>query len=336
MSAAKPRVAVLYNAPTLPPGHSAYASEAGVVAAARAVSAALKARGFKSWTTAARPPIARLFRTLSRRKPDAVFNLIEGFGGHSGGEARVTSLLELMGLPYTGCTPEAQGLCRQKGRAKALLAGSGLPTARWAVLEPGDTPPEDMGTTIVKPESEDASLGIDQGSVVTTVEGMLRRVEQARSAHGPRILVESYLPGPEYNVGVLVLPDPSALPIAEVVYDVAPGAWPILTYEAKWHVGSAEDLASPVRCPIELDEALARELSGLAIAAFRATGCRDVARVDFRLDAEGRPMILEVNPNPDLDPSAGWARALRASGRDWGETMVALARQAIERGPRHD
>jgi D-alanine-D-alanine ligase len=89
-----------------------------------------------------------------------------------------------------------------------------------------------------------------------------------------------------------------------------------------------------VRCPAEIDASLAAELSRLAVAAFRATGCRDYARVDFRLDAQGAPMILEVNPNPDLDPSAGVARAMRVAGQDYAETLAALVRQALARGSR--
>src|SRR6185437_7129293 len=104
-------------------------------------------------------------------------------------------------------------------------------------------------------------------------------------------------------------------------YRPEPGAWPILTYHAKWAQGSAEDRASPICCPAEIDRSLAARLGGLAVAAFRAAGCRDYARVDLRLDARGEPMILEVNPNPDVGPRAGWARGagrgyeLRRGGR---------------------
>jgi D-alanine-D-alanine ligase len=135
---------------------------------------------------------------------------------------------------------------------------------------------------------------------------------------------------------VLALPDPQPLSVAEVAYADRPGLWPILTYEAKWAIGSEEDLASPIRCPAEIDPGLAERLGALAISAFRATGCRDYARVDFRLDRTGEPMILEVNPNPDLGPSAGWARALRASGREYGRTLVSLTEQALARGTRHE
>ena len=350
-----PRIAVLFNAPALPQGHPDAASEADVVEVGRAIAEELGARGFDAEPVPAAPPIGRVVEALGAGRFAAVFNLIEGFGGHSGGEAYLTGLLELLAIPYTGCPPEAQALCRQKGRTKALLLGSGLPTAAFVILEPGDDPTlvgwferssahlhtdggpscartALQGTLVVKPESEDGSLGIDQGSVVTDQESLRERVEQVRARYGPRVLAETYLPGPEYNVGVLDLGGPEALPVAEIAYEPVPGQWPILTYDAKWAAGSAEDRASMPRCPAAIDAGLADRLGRLAVAAFKATGCRDVARVDFRLDARGEPMILEVNPNPDLGPTAGWARALRASGRDYGEVLAALANQAIGRG----
>jgi D-alanine-D-alanine ligase len=307
-----------------------------VVAVARHVAVALRARGFRAWPQPARPPVARLIRALERRKPDVVFNLSEGFGGRSGGEAWLTSLLELLRLPYTGCPPEAQGLCRQKAATKRLLIGAGLPTAPFALVESARDcdAAQVVLPAIVKPEAEDASLGIDQRSVALSGDELLAQVVRVAASHGPRVLVERYLPGPEYNVGVLALPDPVPLPIAEVVFDPPPGAWPILTYEAKWAAGSIDDLASPVRCPAPVEPELAARLGELAVAAFRATGCRDYARVDFRLDERGEPMILEANPNPDLDPEAGLARAARASGRDFDNTLADLARLALQRGAR--
>jgi D-alanine-D-alanine ligase len=336
VSASRPRVAVLYNAPQLPPDHPDALSEADVVAVARTVVLALNAGGFDARPTPAAPPIGHVVRALADARPDLVFNLIEGFGGHSGGEAYVTALLELLNLPYTGCPPEAQALCRHKGTAKALLRGLGLPTAPFLVLEPDDIIASLPwpGPSIVKPESEDASLGIDQASVVTSTEALAARVAQVRESYGPRVLVEAYLPGSELNVGVLGLPEPEALPVAEIAFQMPAGSWPIVTYNAKWLEDSAEDRDTAPRCPAQIDPSLAAEVSRLAVAAFRATGCRDVARVDFRLDAQGAPMILEVNPNPDLGPGAGWARAVRASGRDYDATLVALARQALERGTR--
>lgn len=334
MSRRKTRVAVLFNAPMLSPDHPDSASEADVAGVARAVAEGLAREGFDAWPVPAGPPVERVLVLLADPSPDVVFNLIEGFGGASSGEAHVTGLLELLGLPYTGCPPGAQALCHSKARTKAILRGSGLPTARFAVVRPGDPVPRWDGPwpAIVKPEAEDASLGIDQGSVAGSPEAIVEGVARLRVRHGGGVLIEAYLPGREFNLGILALSEPEALPVAEIVYQMPEGSWPILTYHAKWAVGSVEDLASRPRCPAEIGPDLAGELARLAVDAFRATGCRDYARVDLRLGAGGAPMILEVNPNPDIGPSAGWARALRASGRGYDATLARLARQALERG----
>ncbi len=333
MTRRRPRVGILFNFPTLPKDDPNYASEAGVVDVARAVSSALKLQGFRPFAIPARPPAQRLVRSLVKKRPDVVFNLIEGFAGDSAGEAHVTSLLELLGVPYTGCPPEAQGLCRSKSRTKRLLKGAGLPTAPFQVLEPGDSTACLIwtGPVVVKPDSEDASLGIDQGSVIVEPDGLGPKIDRIRASHGPRVLIESYLPGPEFNVGILALPRPEPLPVAEIVYRPTAGRWPILTHAAKWDVGSVEDLESRPRCPAEIDVPLAEHLQALAIEAFQVCGCRDYARVDFRLDGDGTPMILEVNPNPDLDPNAGLARAMVAGGRDWPTTIAQMVNQALDR-----
>ena len=327
-------VAILFNAPTLSPDHPDAASEADVVAVAGAVAEALSAHGHHARLVPAAPPVAGLVASLTEPRPDVVFNLVEGFAGSSGGEAYLTGLLELLGLPYTGCPPEAQGLCRVKPRAKALLRGAGLPTARFAVVGPGEPVPawDGPGPVIVKPAAEDASLGIDQGSVATTNAEILAAVDRLRKRHPGEVLVEAYLPGREFNVGLVELGTAIVpLPVAEIAYEVPAGTWPILTYDAKWAEGSAADRNSPPVCPAAIDRALSDQLQSLAVRAFHVTGCRDVARVDFRLDAAGSPQILEVNPNPDIGPTAGWARAVRASGRDWGATLAALVLQARRR-----
>lgn len=337
----RPRVAVLYNNPTLPIDHPEAASERSVLATSAAIVAALRPRGFRAFRVGVGPPVGRLVRRLLARKADAAVNLVEGFGGEAAGEPRFAALLELLAIPFTGCPPATLALCRRKGTARHLLAGAGLPIAPgWTIDRDGPIPPPLTGgpgwpgAVVVKPEGEDGSLGIDQSSVVTDPAELPARVAHLFGRFPGPVLVEAYLPGPEYNLGLLEVDPDGPVPLrpAEVAFEVSDGRWPILTYAAKWSTGSADDRASPVRCPADLPGPLAAELDRLAVAAFRVTGCRDVARVDFRLDAAGRPMILEVNPNPDLDPAAGWARALRAAGRDYGETVAALVRRALDRG----
>ena len=116
--------------------------------------------------------------------------------------------------------------------------------------------------------------------------------------------------------------------MVQIQFDAEWGAWPILTYDAKWAIDWEDPATTPVRCPAPIGPELTARLGRLAVAAYRATGCRDYARVDFRLDDRGEPMILEVNPNPDLLPSANWASGLRGSGIDYAATIAAMARRA--------
>ncbi len=309
MSVGPTRIAVVYNAPTLGAGHPDSASEGDVVGGRRGRRPTPSAsRG------SPRTPVAAASAAVGepgaraggrRRGRTSSSTSLEGFGGAQRRRGVPHgALLELLGLPYTGSTVEALAVCQSKGRTKALLRGHGLPTAASVLVKPGAAIPLTSwtGPAVVKPDSEDGSLGIDQGSVVADHAGLCERVERLRASYGGSVLIEPYLDGPEYNVGVLALPDPQALPVSQVMFRPAEGEWPILTYAAKWDAGSAEDLASPVVCPAEVDPDLAGHLARIAVGAFRATGCRDYARVDFRLDPRGEPMILEVNPNPDIGP----------------------------------
>jgi D-alanine-D-alanine ligase len=324
----------LYNAPVLDRQHTDSVSEADVIEAATAVRESLRREGLSAEMLPVGPPLCSVVKDLEHLAPDVVFNLIEGFGGRSTGATNFTGLIELLGLPMTGSSAEALALCQSKSRTKALLRGFGLPTAPSLVIEPGQPQPlprwDGPWPVFVKPDAEDASLGIDQASVIDNPEALDARVKQLLDAYGP-VLIETYLPGPEFNLGIITLSEPEVLPVSEVIYQQELGLWPILTYSAKWLPDSIEDKASTIRCPAQVEPALAERLRSLALAAIAATRCRDYARVDFRLDARGEPMILEVNPNPDISPDVGWARALKVSGRSYDQTIAALARQAWKR-----
>ncbi len=199
----------------------------------------------------ARPPVRLVLEALDAIAPAVVFNLIEGFGGNESHATPMTGLLELTGLPYTGSTVDALSICLSKARAKALLRGVGLPTAPFFVIGPGDPVPswDWPGPAIVKPDAGDGSVGIDQGSVVSDRRALAARVAHLRGAYRGDVLVEAYLPGPEYNVGLVALPDPEPLPVAEVVYAPSAGTWPILTYAAKWDEGLGRGPRQPGPVP---------------------------------------------------------------------------------------
>jgi D-alanine-D-alanine ligase len=189
----------------------------------------------------------------------------------------------------------------------------------------GLTPP-----LIVKPRSEDGSHGLSAASVCASPEAALTQAAQVAALWRQDCLIEEFLPGREFNVGVLF--DGQILPVSEIEYQLPAGLPHLVTYEAKWIPGSAYDQGTPVRCPaVNLDEALAERLGALALQAYRLLGCRDYARIDIRLDARGDPRILEVNPNPDLSPDAGLARAAAKGGLHYDELISRIAGSAIAR-----
>jgi D-alanine-D-alanine ligase len=332
-------VLVLYNEPALAADDPDYASEAGVLDSVAAVDEALAAAGHRSRHLSVRS-LPGLLDDLKRLPaPDVVFNLFEGFAGVGRGEAVVAGLVELLGYPLTGSRGQCLDLVRDKAQTKWLLAGAGWPTARFELISPAQRLPErklrallDDGPAIVKPAHEDASLGIGPQSVVGDYAALTAQVNEVRSRYGA-VLVEQFVAGREFNAAILALPEAKLLPLAEIEFDKSvPATEHLVTYAAKWAAGSAADLATRPRCPADVSAGLAERIGAAALGAFRATGCRDYARVDMRVDSDENVYILEVNGNPDIGPAAGFARALTTSGMQYGEFVDRLVRCAGTRG----
>lgn len=329
------KVSILYNEPSLPPDHPDYAQEAGVLEAVEAVEGALAAAGHLAQRSPVGVQPLAIADALRQNRADVIVNLCEGLGGVGGGESQVTGLLELTGIPFTGSGSECLSLVLHKARTKWLLRGAGLPTAGFHYLPAGRPVAEDevvpllsSGPVIVKPAHEDASLGIGPDSVARDADALMLQVNRVRSRYGD-VMVEQFLPGREFNVGVLALPAPRLLPLAEIEYQ--PGASGLVSYDAKWTPGTADYGGTPVRCPARVSDELAAEIQRVSLAAFALTGARDYARVDLRLDAGERVFILEVNANPDISPSAGLARAILVSGMSYNEFVARLVETAARR-----
>ena len=332
-------VLLLYNEPVLAADDPDAASEAGVLESVEAVTTALAARGHRFSTLPVGSSLPELLTAFATLPPfDVVFNLFEGLGGVGRGEAEITGLVELMGLPVTGSPAECLGLVRDKARAKWLLAGAGLPTPSFYFVSANGTIDLQQveallqkGQVIVKPAHEDASLGISPESIVTDLAGLLRQVAAVQARYGA-VLVEQFVVGREFNAAVIALPHPELLPLAEIEFS-GPGTqgWQIVTYDAKWATGSAADRATPARCPANVDAATTARIGEIALTAFHLVGCRDYARIDMRMDQRGQIYILEINGNPDIGPGAGFARALRVSGIAYEEFVERLVQTASAR-----
>src|SRR5438309_1440513 len=259
------------------------------------------------------------------RRADLVFNLCEGVHGKSEWEEHVVGALEFAGVPVTGASLWTIAACRRKAVANALLAQAGLPIPRWTIAQ-GKIDDDFPLPAIVKPAAEDASAGLDRGSVVADRKTLRARVA-AMTEQFDEVLVQEYVAGREFNVGFV---GTRTLPIAEIDFARMPeGAWPILTYAGKWEPGSPDDLGSVPICPAAIPQKLAERLAKVAEAAWRVMQGKGYGRVDLRLDEQGRVWVLEVNPNPDLNDDAGLSRMAKAAGWDYAELVRRIAEVAL-------
>lgn len=322
---ATPAVLVLFNEPVLAKDHPAAESEHSVVEIAARIASVLGEGGFDVAQLALGSDPTLLWAKLQKRRPDAVFNLFEGNPHHPETESFVAGLLEWAGIPYTGSPFATLTLARAKHTAKYLLRGAGLPTADFMVVDKLPMPACQLRfPVIVKPATQDASVGVDQGSVCESASAVEERVRFLLKEFGPPVMVEEYIAGRELHVALVELPELQTLPATQIVFP-AGGAWSILTYEAKW---AADAPRSQVAA---LPKAMSVELSDIAMKAYRLLGCRDYARVDFRVNEAGRPFILEVNPNPEISEEAGFADCLGRIQFSHRDFIVRLAQQAVSR-----
>jgi D-alanine-D-alanine ligase len=282
----------------------------------------------------------KLIGAIEREKPDVILNLIEWFGNDFEHEHNVAALFELIGAEYTGNRPLALSLCQKKPLAKVLLASEGLSVPRGIVVEVG----KKVGTLdlrfpmMVKPAHEDASGGIDAGSVVADREALETRVAHVHLDNKMAALVEEFIEGRELHCAILGNDPPEALPLYEMVFkdgtDEDGRPLPhIISYRAKWDPYSREYQAVEPKCPPEdLPPEVVARVQSVALRAYHALGCRDYARVDMRLDpATNEPFILEVNPNPDLSHACAFATSVRASGRTYEHSICEIVGYALKR-----
>lgn len=327
------RVLVLHNQPILPEDHPDADSEHEILFTTTFVQRTLTEAGFEASTLGVSRDPAVLLEGLRDIRPDVVFNLFEGLADFGETEAHTAGILEWLEIPYTGCPYQTLCLARGKHIAKHLLAGAGLPTAKFFVAE--DVPVEDCPLdwpVIVKPANQDASVGVDQGSVVTDLERLNERIAYLLENYGAPVLIEEFIRGREFSVGIVEAPELRVLPVSEILFvEKDPDFWPIVTYDAKWKPGTRDYEATPPKYPAHVSPGLRNKLEMLARRAFRLLNCRDYARVDFRVRGS-KPYILEVNPNPDFSPLAGLSGGLESAGIPHAQFTVDLVQRALARG----
>ena len=295
-------------------------------------------------------------QNLRDARPDIVFNIAEGLLGVNR-EAHVPAICEFYGIPYSASDPFTLSLCLDKARTKEVLAFHGVPTARFSVVrEPaqsrfgirdsllaasGSQPrfpiPDARFTVFVKPIHEGSSKGITEANYCETEEQLRARVEFLLDRYKQPVLIEEYLPGAEFTCAVLGNGDEArVLPIVGMNFEALPsGALPVYGFEAKWIWDRPEKPLEIFECPARITEELRSTIEHVVLRAYRVLGCRDWSRIDVRLDASGKPNVVEVNPLPGILPNPAdnscFPKAARAAGMSYDELIQACLIHAAER-----
>jgi len=278
-------------------------------------------------------------RRLRRLNPDVVFNQYDDVVHGALYEMRFAAMVRMMGYPLTGSPALALGLSRYKHMAASLLHGSGIPIPPYTVLleKVGDVNGRRWKfPLIVQPSQEHAGIGLDRDSVVYTKKALRQQVRQILQVYNQPALVQQFLPGREFNVGIVGGKRPRVMPLAEVNYEeLPPEIPPIMSYAAKWIETSVEYKRTSIICPADVEPELAHQLRDIAMRAFRAVGTWGYGRVDIRLDEASQPRVLEVNCNASLEEGIGLARSAERAGISYRQLIQMVLDAALE-GPPYD
>ena len=299
------------------------------------IAEALRKSGYESYTLNIMDNLQLFIKDYEKNKPDVVFNLVELYKDQPRLEMNFTGFLELMNITYTGAPPLALGTCQNKTLTKRILNSLGIRTPKYKIIKTMNRQfhLRLRYPLIVKPALEDASVGIDNDSIVDNVEALKKRVEYVFNSFQQPALVEEFILGRELNVAVFGDKELQVLPISEIDFSNMPdNLHPIVSYQAKWDpMHEAYHKTIPI-CPAILSEKTRKEAEKMALQCIRAVKCRDYARVDMRLSKEDNKLyVLEVNPNPDLQEDAGFMRSAKSAGFTYKKALKMIVDFTYER-----
>ena len=293
------------------------------------LEAALRANGHEPRLLTVDATVEPVMRALLDDPPELVMNLAESFGGKSALESNVAALLNLLGLRYTGSSPAGLMLAGDKTLSKKVMSFHSILTPKFATVYRGavDWAGDIDFPVIVKPPQEDASLGITSKSVVRDIRELLERMGDLQREYNSPVLVESFIEGREFYVGVLGNANAEALPIIELDFSKFPADRPrIASWEAKWGdegTGTGAEFAGTESIfPTDVPEELVKRMQKVAVDAFHALRLRDYGRVDLRVTPREEIYVIEVNPNCYLEKESEFARAAGKSGLEY-ESLIA-------------
>jgi D-alanine-D-alanine ligase len=272
---------------------------------------------------------------IAKSDAELIFNLVDSYGGDDSKDLHIPAFLELIGVRYTGSGPHGLLLAQDKSLAKKIIGFHGLQTPFSMVVHRGrvDYAHDIKFPMIVKPVSEDGSIGIHQKSVVGSVKELMERIDELHEKFADvPVLIEEYIEGREIYAAVLGNDPPEALPLVELDLSKLPADTPkIAGREVKFDRDSDAYRLTKSVLAENLDEETVTRLQDAAKTTYRALKLRDYGRIDMRLTADGQIYVIEANPNPWLTKSAEFAIAARGSERTYTKLIKDIVEAAVAR-----
>ena len=290
--------------------------------------------GFITYTLNIRDNLELMLNNLKKEKPDVIFNFVEIFKENSRLEMNIAGLYELLGIPYTGAPALALANCQNKILAKRLLSSGGIRIPRFYIVSAKSVRYTHQLNypLLVKPAFEDASVGIENDSIVSNSKQLRIRIEHVLRQFQQPALVEEFIEGRELNVAVMGDRRLRVLPISEIDFSAMPDhLHNIVSYQAKWDPQHESYHKTIPICPAPLSKDIEKKAKEIAFKAFKVMSCRDYARVDMRLAKNNKLYVLEVNPNPDITEGAGFMRSAQHAGMTYAQALKRIVKYALGR-----
>jgi D-alanine-D-alanine ligase len=326
------KIGVIHNLP-IAEGEPNWQSSVDVMVQVDAITGALFELGHVPVALPFTRDLAGFVARLAQAEVAAVFNLCESVDEDPHLIGHPAAVLELLGVPFTGSSAMALNISTDKLLVKLAMAAAGIRTTPFFGYDGGDLslPVKLDFPLIMKPRWQDASIGIDQESIIVSGKGLKKILGDYYRRFGP-LVVEEYIEGREFNVSLLGDPLARIMPLAEIDFSgFPPGLFRIVGYRAKWDASSPEYQCTSRVFPDDLSQDMTRSIRRIARECFKLFGLRDYGRVDMRVDYRGRVNVLEVNANPCLSPDAGFTAAVARADLSYRGMVKELVNQVSRR-----
>ncbi|HST30977.1 MAG TPA: ATP-grasp domain-containing protein [Chthoniobacterales bacterium] len=292
------------------------------------VMAALKELGHSAEHLAIFDDVDLVRQKMESFQPDVLFNLVEQFKNNPGFDQNIVSLLEMQGVPFTGCGSTGLILCKHKGISKKILAHHGILIPNFVVIPRGQRiggPRQLKFPILVKPVKEEASYGISRASFVASDEAYRERVGFVHEKYNSDAIAEEYIEGRELYVSIMGNTRLTVFPMRELMFrEVPPNEPRIATYKAKWDEKYRKRWGLEGQFAENLDSALIREIEKMCKDIYRLLTVDGYARIDLRLTADNKPYFIEANPNPHLAADEDFAQSALKAGLTYPQLMQAI------------